>query len=37
MYRAGIDLGGTSIKAAILDEQNQILAEDSIPTKVQRS
>ena len=37
MYRAGIDLGGTNIKAAILDEQNQILAEDSIPTKVQRS
>ena len=36
MYRAGIDLGGTNIKAAILDEQNQILAEGSIPTKVQR-
>ena len=36
MYRAGIDLGGTNIKAAILDEQNQILAEGAIPTKVQR-
>lgn len=30
MYRAGIDLGGTNIKAAILDEQNQILAEDQL-------
>ena len=33
MYRAGIYLGGTNIKAAILDEQNQILAEEQTKEK----
>ena len=36
MYRAGIDLGGTNIKAGIVDEKNQILKQDSVPTKVER-
>lgn len=37
MYRAGIDLGGTNIKAGIIDENQQILLEDSVPTKVERT
>lgn len=36
MYRAGIDLGGTNIKAGIVDENQQIILEDSIPTMVER-
>ncbi len=36
MYRAGIDLGGTNIKAGIIDENQQIIAEASVPTKAQR-
>ncbi len=36
MYRAGIDLGGTNIKAGIVDEDQKILAEGSVPTKVER-
>lgn len=37
MYRAGIDLGGTNIKAGIVDEQQNILAEASVPTRVERA
>lgn len=37
MYRAGIDLGGTNIKAGIVDEKQRILLEDSIPTRVERT
>lgn len=36
MYRAGIDLGGTNIKAGIVDENQRILLEDSVPTLVER-
>ena len=36
MYRAGIDLGGTNIKAGIVDEQQHIIAEASMPTNVER-
>lgn len=36
MYRAGIDLGGTNIKAGIVDENNQILKQASVPTRVER-
>ncbi|HAT90423.1 MAG TPA: glucokinase [Roseburia sp.] len=36
MYRAGIDLGGTNIKAGIVDENQKILVEDSVPTRVER-
>ena len=36
MYRAGIDLGGTNIKAGIVDEDQKILVEDSVPTRVER-
>mgnify|MGYP002520594720 CR=1 FL=1 len=36
MYRAGIDLGGTNIKAGIVDEEQKILAEASVPTKTER-
>ena len=36
MYRAGIDLGGTNIKAGIVDEQQHIIAEVSVPTNVER-
>lgn len=36
MYRAGIDLGGTNIKAGIVDENQKILMEDSVPTRVER-
>ena len=35
MYRAGIDLGGTNIKAGIVDEQQHIIAEASVPTNVE--
>lgn len=36
MYRAGIDLGGTNIKAGIVDENQKILIEDSVPTRAKR-
>lgn len=36
MYRAGIDLGGTNIKAGIVDEKQKILIEDSVPTRAKR-
>lgn len=36
MYRAGIDLGGTNIKVGIVDEKQQILLADSIPTNAKR-
>ena len=32
MFRIGIDLGGTNIKAVILDKNNRILASDTCPT-----
>ncbi|MGN0351314.1 MAG: ROK family protein [Roseburia sp.] len=37
MYRAGIDLGGTNIKAGIVGEDQKILMEGSVPTKAERS
>lgn len=36
MYRAGIDLGGTNIKAGIVDESNRILLQASVPTRTER-
>lgn len=36
-YRIGIDLGGTNIKAAIVDTENHILAKSSCTTGAQRS
>ena len=33
MYRIGIDLGGTNIKAVLLDEFNHIVVSDSCPTQ----
>ena len=36
MYRAGIDLGGTNIKAGMIDEEHKILAQTSAPTKAER-
>lgn len=35
-YRIGIDLGGTNIKAGIVDENNHIVEKYSIPTQAQR-
>ena len=35
-YYIGIDLGGTGIKAGVVDEQGQILAKNSCPTKPER-
>lgn len=35
-FRIGIDLGGTNIKAGIVNENDQILLEKSIPTKAHR-
>lgn len=35
-YRVGIDLGGTNIKAGLVDENYQILTQKSIPTRVER-
>lgn len=35
-YRIGIDLGGTNIKAGIVDSENRILAKASCPTGAQR-
>lgn len=36
MYRAGIDLGGTNIKAGIVDENQRLVAQASVPTEVER-
>lgn len=36
MYRVGIDLGGTNIKAGIVNDNQKILAESSVPTGVER-
>lgn len=36
MYRVGIDLGGTNIKAGIVNRQQEIIAQGSVPTNVQR-
>ena len=36
MYRVGIDLGGTNIKAGIVDENQKLIKEDSVPTKADR-
>ncbi|MDE6984121.1 MAG: ROK family protein, partial [Lachnospiraceae bacterium] len=36
MYRVGIDLGGTNIKAGIVDENQKILAQVSAPTGAER-
>lgn len=36
MYRIGIDLGGTNIKAGVVDEDGNILLKSSIPTGAQR-
>ncbi|MDD6480826.1 MAG: ROK family protein [Lachnospiraceae bacterium] len=37
MYRVGIDLGGTNIKAGIVDENQKLIREDSIPTRAERT
>jgi len=37
MYRAGIDLGGTNIKAGIVDENQKIAMQTSAPTGAERS
>ena len=34
MIRIGLDIGGTGIKIGAVDENNRILAEDSIPTRI---
>lgn len=36
MFRAGIDLGGTNIKAGIVDENQTIIIDGSVPTKRER-
>ncbi|MBE5806932.1 MAG: ROK family protein [Clostridiales bacterium] len=36
MVYIGVDLGGTGIKAGVVDEQGNILAKDSCPTGVER-
>ena len=36
MYYIGIDLGGTGIKAGVVDEQGRILAKGSCPTEPER-
>lgn len=35
-YRIGIDLGGTNIKAGIVNENQEIVRESSVPTLVER-
>ena len=35
MYRIGIDLGGTNMKAGIVDENHKIVIQDSIPRRVE--
>ena len=36
MYRIGVDLGGTNIAAAIIDENYNIIKKGSVPTKASR-
>lgn len=36
MYYLGIDLGGTNIAVGVVDENNNIVIKDSVPTKAQR-
>ena len=36
MNYIGVDLGGTNIKAALVDENCTVLAEDSCPTRLPR-
>lgn len=36
MYRVGIDLGGTNIKAVLTDEDFNIIHQKSVPTKAER-
>lgn len=36
MYKVGIDLGGTNVKAGIVDEKQHILKEGSVPTQCER-
>lgn len=36
MYKAGIDLGGTNIKAGIIDGNQKIMAQTSMPTRAER-
>lgn len=37
MYFVGVDLGGTTIKAAIVSEEGKILIKDSVPTFAERN
>lgn len=37
MYRIGIDLGGTNIAAGIVNEAYEIVCQDSIPTRAERT
>ena len=37
MYRIGIDLGGTNIAAGVVDEDNKIVAKQSVPTALPKS
>lgn len=37
MYKVGIDLGGTNIKAGIVDEEYHILKQASVPTLTERT
>ncbi len=36
MYRIGVDLGGTNIAAGLVDENYNIIAKHSVPTRAQR-
>ena len=36
MYSIGIDLGGTAIKAGIVDGKGNIVVKDKVPTKSER-
>lgn len=36
MYSIGIDLGGTAIKAGIVDKSGNIIVKDKVPTKSER-
>ena len=36
MYSIGIDLGGTAIKAGVVDELGNIVIKDKVPTKSER-
>ena len=35
-YVIGVDLGGTNIKAGVVDSEGNIIASDSIPTEVEK-